>query len=188
MLIISGTGGGVGMNFSPIRPRGTSIKGTGGEATGAVSLMEVINQTGEVIKSGGGRRTALMLCLDYKHGDIMEFLHKKFNKVSLEDPEELNAAISSAFPYLPKSEQEAMISAAGSLLEVPTDPESESNLDDATVLTTILRPLIKHEKEEFEKSSANFERRSLARRSFATARSGAKDIGCSIFFFETFRP
>jgi len=36
MLIISGTGGGVGMNFSPIRPRGTSIKGTGGVATGAL--------------------------------------------------------------------------------------------------------------------------------------------------------
>ena len=45
MLIISGTGGGVGTNYSPIRPRGTAIKGTGGEATGAVSLMEIINQT-----------------------------------------------------------------------------------------------------------------------------------------------
>ena len=49
MLVISGTGGGVRINFSPIRPRGTPIRGTGGEATGAVSLMEVINQTGEVI-------------------------------------------------------------------------------------------------------------------------------------------
>ena len=153
MLIISGTGGGVGMNFSPIRPRGASIKGTGGEATGAVSLMEVINQTGEVIKSGGGRRTALMLCLDYKHGDIMEFLHKKFNKVSLEDPEELEEAISSAFPYLPEGEKEAMVSAAGVFLETPTDPESESNLDDATVLTTILRPLIKHEKDQVLKNA-----------------------------------
>ena len=69
MLIISGTGGGVGMNFTPIRPRGTSIKGTGGVATGAVSLMEVINQTGEVIKCGGGRRRAFMLFLPYNHGD-----------------------------------------------------------------------------------------------------------------------
>ena len=76
MLIISGTGGGVGINFTPIRPRGTPIRGTGGEATGAVSLMEVINQTGEVIKAGGGRRTALMQCLRYDHADIMEFLNK----------------------------------------------------------------------------------------------------------------
>ena len=81
MLIISGTGGGVGMNFSPIRPRGTPIRGTGGEATGAVSLMEVINQTGEVIKAGGGRRTALMMCLRYDHADILEFLNRKFNKM-----------------------------------------------------------------------------------------------------------
>ena len=79
MLIISGTGGGVGTNYSPIRPRGTAIKGTGGEATGAVSLMEIINQTGEVIKAGGGRRTALMMCLRYDHADIMEFLNAKLD-------------------------------------------------------------------------------------------------------------
>lgn len=79
MLIISGTGGGVGINYSPIRPRGTPIKGTGGEATGAVSLMEIINQTGEVIKAGGGRRTALMMCLRYDHADIMEFLNAKLD-------------------------------------------------------------------------------------------------------------
>ena len=79
MLIISGTGGGVGTNYSPIRPRGTPIKGTGGEATGAVSLMEIINQTGEVIKAGGGRRTALMMCLKYDHADIMEFLNAKLD-------------------------------------------------------------------------------------------------------------
>ena len=79
MLIISGTGGGVGINFSPVRPRGTAIKGTGGEATGAVSLMEIVNQTGEVIKAGGGRRTALMMALEYNHGDIQEFLDAKLD-------------------------------------------------------------------------------------------------------------
>ncbi len=79
MLIISGTGGGVGINFSPVRPRGTAIKGTGGEATGSVSLMEIVNQTGEVIKAGGGRRTALMMALEYNHGDVMEFLDAKLD-------------------------------------------------------------------------------------------------------------
>jgi len=78
-VVISGTGGGVGLNCSPIRPRGSEIKGTGGVATGAVSLMEGVDAVGNVIKAGGGRRTALMLCLGVSHGDIVEFLDKKLD-------------------------------------------------------------------------------------------------------------
>lgn len=78
-IVIAGTGGGVGINCSPVRPRGTTINGTGGHATGAVSLMEIINAAGEVIKAGGGRRTALMLALNLDHGDISEFLDVKLN-------------------------------------------------------------------------------------------------------------
>src|SRR5438477_36380 len=78
-LIVSGTGGGVGINCSPIRPRGSVIKGHAGKATGAVSLMEIINAIGEVIRAGGGRRTALMLCLNHDHPDIPEFLDKKLD-------------------------------------------------------------------------------------------------------------
>lgn len=56
VTIISGTGGGVGINFSRIRPRGTAIRGTGGEATGAVSLMRAINAVCNELREGGGRR------------------------------------------------------------------------------------------------------------------------------------
>lgn len=79
MIVISGTGGGVGINCSPVRPRGSEIKGTGGKSTGSVSLMEIVNAAGEVIKAGGGRRTALMLALDITHGDLVEFLDKKLD-------------------------------------------------------------------------------------------------------------
>lgn len=79
MIIICGTGGGLGVNTSPIRPRGTVINGTGGSATGAVSLFEIINSAGEVIKAGGNRRTALMFSLGLTHGDIEEFLDKKLD-------------------------------------------------------------------------------------------------------------
>tara|TARA_R110001592_G_scaffold259879_8_gene524051 strand:- start:4601 stop:6205 length:1605 start_codon:yes stop_codon:yes gene_type:complete len=103
MLVISGTGGGVGINFSPIRPRGTPIRGTGGQATGAVSLMEVINQTGEVIKAGGGRRTALMQCLRYDHADIMEFLSKKFNRFEM-TRDNVSDLLMDTYPNLPKAE------------------------------------------------------------------------------------
>jgi ribonucleoside-diphosphate reductase alpha chain len=98
VLVISGTGGGVGVNCSPVRSRGSAIHGTGGIATGAVSLMRIINAVGEQIKAGGGRRTALMLCLDAKHGDIQEFLEAKLDLAELnnanvsvvfsDDPEE----------------------------------------------------------------------------------------------------
>jgi ribonucleoside-diphosphate reductase alpha chain len=98
MIVIAGTGGGVGINCSPVRPRGSTINGSGGVATGAVSLMEIINAAGEVIKAGGGRRTALMLCLGLSHGDLQEFLDKKLDLAKLnnanvsvwfdEDPED----------------------------------------------------------------------------------------------------
>lgn len=97
MIIICGTGGGLGLNPSPIRPRGSTISGHSGTATGAVSLMEIINAAGEQIKAGGGRRTALMLALELSHGDIQEFLDKKLNMHQLN-----NANISVIFDENPE--------------------------------------------------------------------------------------
>lgn len=99
MIVISGLGGGVGINGSKIRPRGTKIHGTGGEATGAVSFFEIINSAGQVIKGGGGRRTALMLCLDMVHPDVVEFIDKKFTKVQRDstNPEEIMEFVKKEF-------------------------------------------------------------------------------------------
>lgn len=83
VIVISGMGGGVGINCSPIRPRGSKISGTGGIATGAVSLMEMINNVGDIIVGGGGRRMALMLDLNISHPDMPEFLDKKLDKGKL---------------------------------------------------------------------------------------------------------
>ena len=80
MLVISGLGGGVGINFSKIRPKGEKIKGTGGYASGPLSLMKIINNVGEEIKTGGGRRVALMFCLNIDHPDILDFLKCKYSK------------------------------------------------------------------------------------------------------------
>lgn len=74
---ISARGGGVGTNFSPVRPRGYPISGMGGTTTGAVSLMKIVNAIGEEIKDGGGRRAALMFCLNVNHPDVEEFLDAK---------------------------------------------------------------------------------------------------------------
>ncbi|MHB8407802.1 MAG: adenosylcobalamin-dependent ribonucleoside-diphosphate reductase [Acidiferrobacterales bacterium] len=97
MIVIAGTGGGVGLNGSPIRPRNSPINGSGGKATGSVSLFEIVNAAGEVIKAGGGRRTALMLALNLTHGDIEEFLDKKLDKKQLN-----NANVSVVFDENPE--------------------------------------------------------------------------------------
>jgi ribonucleoside-diphosphate reductase alpha chain len=92
-IIISGLMGGVGINLSPIRYRGAAIKGTGGEATGAVSFGQMINAIGNTIRGGGGRRMALMLSLELNHPDVEEFL-----KVKLDLKELNNANISLVIP------------------------------------------------------------------------------------------
>lgn len=79
LMTISAAGGGVGMNFSPLRGRGASIS-RGGESTGAVSLMEVCNSVGDVLRGGGGRRVAMMHALNFNHPDAPEFISAKLDK------------------------------------------------------------------------------------------------------------
>lgn len=83
VVVVSGMGGGVGMNCSPIRPRGSYINGTGGYATGAVSLMNMINGVGDELVSGGSRRIALMLDLNLTHPDMPEFINAKLDRKKL---------------------------------------------------------------------------------------------------------
>lgn len=117
MIVVSGTGGGVGINGSQIRPRGTKIRGTGGTSTGAVSFFDILNAAGEVIKGGGGRRTALMLCLDLAHPDVVEFIDKKFTKTKRDtlDPEQVAEFIRNEFGLysLPKELRESLDSLCG---------------------------------------------------------------------------
>ncbi len=96
-VVIAGTGGGIGANYSPIRPRGALISGTGGKATGAVSLMVGVDAVGEIIGMGGGRRIALMQCLSLSHPDIVEFLDKKLDLKELN-----NANVSVVFDFDPE--------------------------------------------------------------------------------------
>lgn len=79
-LIVSGMGGGVGLNFSSVRPRGSKILGTGGRSTGSVSLMNMINSVGDELVAGGGRRLALMMDLNLTHPDMPEFIDAKLDR------------------------------------------------------------------------------------------------------------
>lgn len=70
-------GGGIGIDFSPLRPRGMPAHRTGNTATGPVSFMEVWDAMCATIRATGGRRGAMMATLRCDHPDIEEFVEAK---------------------------------------------------------------------------------------------------------------
>lgn len=84
MIEILSRGGGVGVNLSSLRPRGSYVKGVNGTASGAVSFGGLYSYATGLIIQGGSRRGALMLMLNDDHPDIEEFItiKQKMEKVT----------------------------------------------------------------------------------------------------------
>lgn len=71
------TGGGIGIDYSRLRPSGKPLSRTGGVASGPIPLMYAINEIGRNVMQGGSRRSAIYASLNWQHEDIPLFLRAK---------------------------------------------------------------------------------------------------------------
>lgn len=71
------TGGGIGIDYSRLRPAGAPLRRTGGKASGPIPLMHAMNEIGRNVMQGGSRRSAIYASLDWSHEDIPMFLKAK---------------------------------------------------------------------------------------------------------------
>jgi ribonucleoside-diphosphate reductase alpha chain len=94
--LIHQSGGGVGYDFSPLRPAGDRVSSTGGVSSGPVSFMKAFDAAVEAVRQGGRRRGANMAVLDVHHPDIEQFIGAKRDGTALRNFN-LSVAVDDAF-------------------------------------------------------------------------------------------
>jgi ribonucleoside-diphosphate reductase alpha chain len=75
--LIFKSGGGIGYNFSSIRPKGSLVMSTKGKASGVVELIKLYDASSNMVMQGGVRRGASMGILNVDHPEIMDFINCK---------------------------------------------------------------------------------------------------------------
>lgn len=97
MIEIMAHGGGVGLNLSSLRPKGSRVKKVNGFSSGPLNWAELYSlATKDIVQQGGSRRGALMLMLNDWHPDVEEFITKKQDLTQLNGAN-LSVCVSDAF-------------------------------------------------------------------------------------------
>src|SRR5437868_1311425 len=89
-------GGGIGHDFSTLRPQGAPVKGVGADASGPLSFMDVWDSMCRTIMSAGARRGAMMATMRCDHPDIEAFIAAKRDPLRLRNFN-LSVLVSDAF-------------------------------------------------------------------------------------------
>ncbi|SOH93053.1 ribonucleoside-diphosphate reductase class II [Monaibacterium marinum] len=89
-------GGGIGYDFSTIRPKGAPVAGVGADASGPLSFMDVWDSMCRTIMSAGARRGAMMATMRCDHPDIEDFITAKQDSTRLRNFN-LSVLVSDAF-------------------------------------------------------------------------------------------
>lgn len=76
-------GGGIGYDFSTIRPKGALVRGVAADASGPLTFMDCWDSMCRTVMSAGSRRGAMMATMRCDHPDIMDFIHAKHDAARL---------------------------------------------------------------------------------------------------------
>src|ERR1700710_392082 len=107
-------GGGIGYDFSTLRPKGAAVAGVGADASGPVSFMDVWDAMCRTIMSAGSRRGAMMATLAVDHPDIEDFITAKRTPGRLSNFN-LSVLVSDAFMAAVKADAEWPLTFGGKL-------------------------------------------------------------------------
>jgi ribonucleoside-diphosphate reductase alpha chain len=121
--IIFKAGGGVGYNFSKLRPEGDYVKTTGGVASGPISFMTMFDNMTDVIKQGGIRRGANMGIMNSNHPDILKFIKAKEGNKALTNFNISTLIMGDFWKYLEKKEPYPLLNPRTQKIVAQIDPK-----------------------------------------------------------------